>query len=227
MKKIIILIVLTFLISGCSSEYNLKITSDKIEENIDIVIDKSLIGSDAGNPDDPANPTEEDDQITPFLGETQYPFSDNSSKVYDKKVTEDEDNYYVHLNYDFLPSEYGNSKAISSCFENHEYTENKDFYEIKLSGNFYCLYADSLVIRLETPNIVEENNASQIEGTTYIWKIDQSNVRNTDISIKILKKTAWQQNLIYGIVGALILVCVIVALVVFNVFMKKESRNKI
>ena len=205
MKKIIGLFVLTLFISGCS-------TSDKIEENINIVVDKSLIGEDAGNPNDPVNPTESDDQITPFIKGDQYPFSNNTSQKYEKVVTEDKDNYYIQLNYSFLPSQYGNSTALSSCFEKHEFVENEKYYEIKLGGAFYCLYSDALTINLNTPNIVKENNAEQVNGDTYTWTINNQNVRNTDISIKIMKTTKWQQYLIYGIMIGVIVIVVIGAL---------------
>ncbi len=222
MKKVWLLFGLILLVSGCSSEYNLKVESDKISENMDIVIEKSMIEMNQAV----GNVVDSDDQLSPFIFGDISPFA-SGNDTYQKTVTEDDNYYYVNLKYDFSPSQYGESRAIQGCFENHEYVENSKFYEIKLSGSFYCLYSDSLAIRLNTPNVVEENNADQIDGDTYIWTIDKSNVQNTDISIKILKKTKWQQYLVYGIIGALILVCGIAIFVFMKIFTNKENRNKI
>ena len=134
MKKYIILLFLVFILSGCSSEYNLKVTSDKLEENIFMTIDKSMIDNEVISSE-----VEPDDQITPILKDDLYPMV-SSSKIYNKEVTEDENNYYVKLNYEFTPDTYKNATALNTCFENHEYINQKDFYyEKKKKNNLFQL----------------------------------------------------------------------------------------
>ena len=221
MKKYIILLFLVFILSGCSSEYNLKVTSDKLEEKIFMTIDKSMIDNEVISSE-----VEPDDQITPILKDDLYPMV-SSSKIYNKEVTEDENNYYVKLNYEFTPDTYKNATSLNTCFENHEYINQKDFYEIKLSGKFYCLYGDSMDINIDTPNIVKENNATTHSGDKYSWTINSSNVDNVDISIKILKKTKLANYITIALIGILLMTVVIGGLIISAKLSKRKNINEI
>lgn len=225
MRKIGLLIILTLILTGCSSQYNIKIESDKITENIDIVIDKSLI-PDYSDIKSDAN-ISPDDQITPFINGKQYPIFGQRSKVYNKKVTDDATNYYIKLNYVFRPEEYGNSYALKGCFENIEYESVADYYYIKLSGNFYCLYGNELEINVETPNVVKEENADSKSMSTYKWKIDKSNVNDVDITIKVLKKTKINYYMTWILLGVVGIILVIGGLVVFHKFSNRKNVNEI
>ena len=125
MKKYMILILFIFILSGCSSEYNLKVTSNGLEENIFLTIDKNMIDNEVIS-----NEVEPDDQITPFLVNDSYPLINSTSKIYQKEVTEDENNYYVKLNYKFTPKEYENSTGLNTCFENYEYRNEKNIMKL-------------------------------------------------------------------------------------------------
>ena len=207
MKKKMILFLLLLLLSGCSSEYNLKITSDNIEENIHLVIEKSAIENQVISDE-----VEPDDQITPFLEDDQYPIWGDYYHTYDKEVTEDDNNYYMEMNYTFKPDEYGNSTAIHKCFEKMEYINKEDYYEIKLGGTFYCLYGTTLEINVKTPNLVKKHNADKHKGNTYTWIINAENADDTNISIKVMKKTKFSHY------SAIVLVTTLLFIVAFGIF---------
>lgn len=218
MKKKFLLLFILIILSGCSSQYNIKITSDQIEENIYLEIDKSMIETYVSDEVEP------DDQIMPFINGKQYPFLGNYSKTYNKEVTEDDSYYYVALNYSFTPENYGESVAISGCFENYEYINDDDYYEINLSGSFYCLYGDSLEINISTPNVVDKNNAMSKSGDTYTWVIDSSNVDDVEISIKVLKQTKVSY---YGIRLFLGLFAIVVVMIAIFIFVKVSNRKNV
>lgn len=222
MKKYIILILSVFILSGCSSQYNLKITSDGIEENIYMEIDKSMIDNQVISSE-----VEPDDQITPFLTEDTSPFFNSTSKKYNKVVTEDENMYYVKMDYKFSSDNYKNSLALNTCFQNHEYVNHKDYYEIKLSGSFYCLYGDSTEIIVDTPNVVKEHNAENQSGNKYTWNITSSNSDNVNISIKVLKKTKMASYITTALLVILAAVIVIGILIIANKLSNRENLNKI
>ncbi len=222
MKKNVILILFVLILSGCSSEYNLKVTSDGLEENILLTIDKSMIDSEVISSE-----VEPDDQITPILTNDLYPLINSTSKIYQKEVTEDENNYYVKLNYKFTPKEYENSTGLNTCFQNYEYRNEKEYYEIKLNGKFYCLYGNSMDIKIDTPNVVKENNAEQNSGSVYTWTISHSNVDNVDISIKILKRTKFANYVTMGLLGVLLIAVIIGGLVISSKLSKRKDINEI
>ncbi len=220
-KNMIILLLSIIFLSGCSSQYNLKVTSDGIEENIFLEIDKSLIV------DTPiSSEVEPDDQITPFLTGDSYPLVSSTSKKYAKEVTGDASNYYVKLDYKFNSEEYKNSTVLNTCFQNHEYKNEKDYYEIKLSGTFYCLHNSPIEINVTTPNVVKENNAVK-KGNVYTWTIDDTNVDNVDISIKILKKTKVAHYLSMGLLAILVIVIVIGGIIISKKLSNRKDINEI
>ena len=108
MKRLFILLGIILLLSGCSSEYNVKITSDSISDDIYLTIDKSLIGKEQGfegGPDD-------DEPILPFIQQDQYVLINKTTSIYKKELKEDDNYYYLHLYTTFRPNEYGDSTAL-------------------------------------------------------------------------------------------------------------------
>lgn len=222
MKKNIMLLLFILILSGCSSKYDLKVTSDGLEENISIVIEKSMIDNQVISSE-----VEPDDQITPFIKNDSYPLINSTSKTYIKEVTEDNDNYYIKMNYKFNSEEYKNSLALNTCFEHYDYKNEKDYYEIKVSGKFYCLYGDSTEININTPNVVKENNADTNNGDNYTWVINNSNVDNVDISIKIMKQTKLFHYITVAFLVILVIIVLIGALIIYKKLSNRENINKV
>lgn len=226
MKKISLMITALLMLVGCSNEYNLTITNDKITEDINIVIPKSLL-TNYDNQSSERNPetyVEEDDQITPFLSNDQYALK---NKKYQKEVTEDNDNYYVNLNYEYKPEEFKEGRALSSCFENVTYENNNDYYLINLSGRFYCLYGEETVINVKTANVVEEENADEKKGNTYTWTINKDNVNDAKITLKVLKKTKVERYLLVGVLVATVSAVIIASVVMSQKIIDRKKTNEI
>lgn len=227
MKKVFFMILALLILCGCSSEYNLIIENDKITEDINIVIPKDYFPDysnvDPNNFVNPDEYVEPDDQLTPFLKNDQYAVGNNR---YIKEVTEDDKNYYVELNYTYTAEEFKNGRAVSRCFENATYENHDEYYLINLSGQFYCLYGEELVINVNTKNIVEDCNADKVSGNKYTWTINNDNVRNTNITLKVLKRTKTER---YAMIGSVIAIVAVIATVAFIVIRnitigKKENE---
>lgn len=215
MKKIILLI-LILLVSGCTTEYNLTIENNKFNENIKIDISKSLIDY---TPTIPG--VEKDDQITPLIENPVSAFFSTSNKNYDKKVEETENSYNINLKYNYTFDEFKGSNSINSCFENIE-MNGEDVYYINLNGNFYCLYSDSIDIKIKTNNEVIRHNADRKEGNTYIWNIHSGNSNNVDILFEVSKDIK-NKSIILEI--SIIIVLLIILGIVLKVIKKKNEEN--
>ena len=180
MKKIILLI-LIILVSGCTAEYNLTIENNKFKEDIKIGISKSLIDNEPTIPG-----VEKDDPLTPFIENPTSAFFSSSEKDYEKKVEENDSAYSINLKYDYTFDEFKGANSINSCFENIEMF-GEDVYYINSSGIFYCLYSDSIDIKIKTNNEVINHNADKKEGNTYIWNIHNGNANNVNILFEVSK----------------------------------------
>lgn len=218
-RKILILIILV-LLCGCSNEYTLKISNDKFKENINITIPKSMIPVltqeqiDAG--------IEIDDQVTPFVeGKTASLITND--KFYKKKSIEYDDYFNVQMDYTYNENEFKDANSINLCFEYPELDFSESYY-INLQGSFYCLYADSVDIKIETSNKVHFNNADEIQGNTYIWHIDESNSDYVDIKIEVDKGIS--TSTIFLIIVSCILI-IAVAFVGYKFYIRNKEKNTI
>lgn len=223
MKKIkIILIIACFILTGCSSEYNLEFSNDKIKEHIVATMSDSDVT------------TEQIDQVAsfedpsiPFINDDQYPFPNNYDIKYNKKVDKKANSTTVILDYEYSHEEFKNSRAYNSCFADKSFEETKKGYNLKFSGHFYCLYGDSVTINIKTNNEVISHNADKVSGNTYTWVINKDNAQDTNISINISKKSMYIKPIIYIVLGVVFLVLTIGAYIAYNKIKNRDSINEI
>ena len=215
MKKILLLFIF-FLVCGCSANYNLEIANNSFKENIDIRILKSEIPASTNN-----DGVEVDDQITPFINEQTPAFFKIKDKFYSKKVYEQDDHYNINLSYKYTFDEFKNAYSINSCFENIEIS-GEDIYYINLKGMFYCLYSDSVDIKIKTNNDVINHNADRREGNTYIWSIHNGNINNVNILFEVSKDIK-NKSIILEI--SIITILLIILGIVLKIVKKKNKEN--
>lgn len=221
-KKSILLFIIFTILTGCSSEYNIEFSNNKIKENIKV----DILDSDMPKKYDETIYSSSD-IITPFINNDQYPFFGNEEIIYNKNVSKNGNATHIELNYDYSHDEFLNSTVYRSCFENSEFVTNKKNYDLNFYGSFYCLYGEELVINIKTDNEVISNNADKVNGNVYTWIIDKENVDNVDIEMKISKHTVYYRKIVYGIVCILFIGLFIAGYVVYHKFKNRDSINDI
>ena len=99
MKKKMLVIMIIFLVTGCTANYNLTIKDDNFIESIDI-----------------STPVYNKDELTSLIENDQFVKSTLSSDViYEKNVTDDGNNVNVNLKHTYSLGEY-NESATNKCF---------------------------------------------------------------------------------------------------------------
>ena len=216
-KRLLILIALIFLITGCSTEYNVVIDDNYIKEEIVTTINDEDIPTQTE--EEKADEIELDDEITPFIKEDQYPFDDEHDK-YEKKVYRKDGETIVKLTYNYLYDEYTRSKAYS-CFDNHKISNVDGALDIEFSGGFYCLMGDSVTINLFTDKTVTETNADKVNGNKYTWLITDENADNASIVLKT-KSNVKTNNIMVFLISFLAVFLVIAVVLYLNSNKKKK-----
>ena len=122
-----------FILTGCGAKYQINITNDGIEEQIDF---ETLVTKDTSD-----NPLEMDYNSLDFIESIKLmdikALVNNDNEFYEKKITNDDDLYNIHFSYKYKGNDYVNSRVVNECFENHEIKFNDKKIYIHLSGNFY------------------------------------------------------------------------------------------
>lgn len=220
-RKIITLIILLLLVTGCTTDYNLTIEDDYITENIVATVPYT---SNNQSLKEKKAKIEADNQILPFLNNPQYVFEEKDGITYNKTIEKDNNNnYIVNLYYKYSFNDYLKSKAYNRCFqESYINKEKNGTIPVVLKGKFYCLYGDKINVNITSSRKVLGNNADQVNGNTYTWIIDSNNKDNTDIQILFSKeKISNPSNIV-----SLILVGILIIIIIIDINIVRNKRNQ-
>ena len=186
MKKIILLFMFTILLTGCSCDYELNISDDKVVENVDISLPYSM----------------DSDDRSKFL---EYTKIDNLAVVggldnpyYDMSARADNYGDVYNFNYSYDKEHpIKNARAMKSCFEKYKVEETSSYYMFVFRGEFKCKYKfDDVNITVKTNNEVPKHNSTDYDENkgVYRWKIDSS-MHQMLILNYLFKKTNTQKKL--------------------------------
>ena len=176
MKKFILLLIMTFLFTGCKCNYTLKI-DDKVSEEIEVVVPNSISDTKKNQVDNILK------DLNPIIDDYDHKYKYNVNKKFEGNSTI----YNLDTEYD----NYKDSTLLAQCFEHAVFEENDDYIIINASGKFGCLYDnDEIKINIKTDKYVSSNNANLVNKNTYTWKIDRSNRDDVSIKATIMKNMA-------------------------------------
>lgn len=216
--KIILLSISLVFVSGCVSKYELEIDGNEFSETVTTHIyagDREFDlyeGIESGN------------RIDAYVDRDVYPFFANYDYIYEKNVKKIDDYEQVELKYNYTDNEYKDSNAVNLCFENRNFNIEKNYYDIDLSGYFYCLYNnETLDIIIKTKNKVIDNNADEVIKNKYIWHITQDNFKDVSIKFQVSKKKEINNLYLYAIIS-LVIITLITVLILFLKIKKKNNE---
>lgn len=220
MKKIIFLLII-LLLTGCSANFNVEIKQNTIEQNIFIQannyeLDGTLLNTIAKN-------VYIDKQDTTVLGRFRLLNNKNDNPL----------NAFVSYNI----NDYDYDYSLYICYDNQNITYSNNILKIETSNYFNCFdkysILDDVNINVTTGYKVLENNADKVDGNTYTWNISKTNKKGIklvldttvdEIEEKEIKKEKINKNLIFIIIGILVLLGFST---VIYVYIKSNKNNKI
>ncbi|MEG0576918.1 MAG: hypothetical protein RR500_03610 [Bacilli bacterium] len=217
MKKILLLLSV-FLITGCSTKYNLEIKKDKLNEKIEINVPTNLS-------------TEKKDELEKIF-KNKIPTQTNTESldIENYKVNKEfnKNGYKYIMTHQFKTNEFYNHGLLNDCFETFQYKETKSSIAIRAQGEFKCLYDNkNIKVAIKTDNYVSSNNANKIEGNQYIWNIKKEKDNNIslvvskDIIVPKKGKTTIFDTIKNSIITILLIGSLIAGMLLINKIMKK------
>ena len=239
-KRIFILIIPLLFMTGCTCEYNLEIEGNKFKEEIKLIADSSEEISQF-NKKWEISTNKEDNTFGGDPSTTKNPI-DNP---YNYNLT----NNTLTFSYDFSQNEYKNSLAVSKCYNNLTVTNYQDSIVISTPSKTICLGnyppLNSIVINITTNKKVTSNNADNINGNTYTWKLNKTNATNKPINIVIdnsgndgvassassgssnTQKENNKKDYTMYIFSAILLIVVLLGYLVFNIIKRKNNNEDV
>lgn len=190
MKKIFMLIILLMvMVTGCvfkesefekdTIHYNLYI-GDYYTENITFTFSKDAYDIAREN----INSDYDSLEFILLVDNFSRPIHNNLHSFYEKNISRLRDAVEVKLSYDYIEKDFTNSNYMSTCFEKHTINDEDDYFEIHLSGEFYCLQNKVMTIEVESMYDKETSNGNKVDDK-YQWVIKPGMEKNTDIYYKV------------------------------------------
>lgn len=226
MKKIILVLFVLILLSGCTSTSNVIVSEEgKVTEEVILSENKSNFPSDSyvkNMIDNYLQLYEEDME--------GYNYEDISDKNYLKvRLSKKFDNICFYFN---------DSSFVKKALSNVSCKKVNNTYEIKADVNSLscegdCLegpLVDNIDFFLKLPNSAILENADEVENNTYAWHISGNDLNNINLIInnpnieKVHNKQESNKN-IYIIIGVIIFIIILILLFIIYL-VKKYKKNR-
>ena len=230
-KKILTLILLIFMVSGCSVEVNLDISDNKIKESNDITVLENAIYTKE------ILRTSFRDYIPIYASDLivdtvpDQPFSD--VLYYNKNTTDLGNGYRFNYSYDFDIDKYGDARTIKDGFRDYSYSYRNDIISLSTDNEGLIYFNDyplleEVTVNIKTDYLVEENNADSVNGNTYTWVFNKDSKKSIDIVID----TSKSGDRVLGIVNVSTVITIgvvigIVLVILVILLIRNKKNNKI
>lgn len=195
MKKIILLIVCIFTLTGCNVEYNLNIDKFNITESINLTSTTEDENEDISVYSKP---------IQAFLNTEDYSESTEEIEgVSYYKIEKDIFNnpHTMNINYKFLVNEFKKSNIANNAVSTFSVKDTNDTLQINSGTNIKAFNLNSGIDNLKVKITYDENiyelvksNADTTEGSSLIWNVTKETYKKSPISVELKKKGSKDNN---------------------------------
>lgn len=182
MKKILLLILVVFALTGCHATVNLDIDKNSVNEKISINASNMSEYSKVKNWNGFPLETNYDDFMDNYL-QTE---KTKKSGVRYYNVTSNDTTFNTIVSSSFTYSGYRNSTIAKNCFKYVNILEDGNKVIFSTSKGLLCSFYDFDLV-INTPYLVTSNNANSVntETNTYTWNVTKKNTSNFGVFFEI------------------------------------------
>lgn len=224
MKKNIYLVLILFLIAGCTSDYELKINPTSMEESINFTLkdndyDKAILINQIFTVTDVYydNDKEMGSHVIKVLKEEKFHPTYLTEDFYTKEINKDK----INLSYTYKNDSYEGSNIFNFCFGDVYYDSTDDYYVLNGYNSFKCLLKDEMKFTITTDYRVINSNADKIIGNNYIWYFNKENNMDHDLYIQISKKYKQKKLDIFPIITVAVAILLLLS---YKIFIKDKNH---
>ena len=215
MKKVFILLVMLFIITGCDANYNLTFEDGVFTEDIEIKEEKNSSGNELFG-------------IMSLKDNKELAKIDDNN-YYNYTFSSDDKNNILRLNFKYDNISLEKSLVYQNCFKYKNFIDGKNYYYIKLEGDMICENLNSSDIIFKTDKKVFMDNADEKdeEKGIYKWNNFKSGTIyfqvSKDIKIDEAKESKKPKELIPWFVK--VIISVVIIGVIFILIRKIKERE--
>lgn len=176
-KKNLTLLLILFLLTGCSANTNIYLYDDYILEDITV--------SDSINEYtfDSTGDVNADIRDTINMFENNYTY-------YDTKEYSDNNNIIKNYKYEMTYDNWNDFSTLKKCYEDAKIYDSGDKIIVKTSNEYLCgefYNVKNVLLTINTDLNLINTNADIINNNQYMWEINESNYLNHPINLELKK----------------------------------------
>jgi len=219
MKKYLMLLIIIFLMTGCSGKYEIEIYNDKVIEKTTALYNKENVSK------DPYEHTLDvalkyDDNGDFLMYETKKNITDG------KKVGVELTN-----NYESLEDFKNYSQIINRCYNANNITDINNIITLKTSNEFTCFdkieELEEVTVVIKSNHKLKSTNADKKQGAAYYWYINKDNYKEKPISLVLYSnKKVWYYDVLKKLVLIIFVISgtLLVAFTAYKLYKKNEEN---
>ena len=223
MKKIKLLCIigLLILVSGCDATYHIEIVNDRVVENSTYIFAP-------GNSMEPPL-----DQANEYL----YEYFENSDILYSRNYQNLSSGYGITSNNEYSLEEYiDESQVLRSCYVATNFNQTDEYITLKTTDQFQCFDdfegLERVNLTIKTNHKIKEHNADEVNGFEYTWNITKENSENKPIILQMYSDKYvfnydgkfWERLLKIVAIVAIIVIGVVIGVMMILSKMKKANK---
>lgn len=217
MKKIIILLITGFLLTGCNATYEINITNDKIYDTIKIFTDSQNVQN-ASNA--------KTEEFSNKIGDWERGYDYYKRELY---TTNDSKTGYQYT-YDFTYEEYDAMSQLRKCYQDFDFNTG-DTITLKTSKEFLCSTyypdIDNIKITINSDFQITSSNADTQSKNSHTWIITKENYKNKPIIFTIDKNNKASNEKQESTLNFKIIFTYIIFIILIIIFViRKKSEKK-
>lgn len=178
-RKIILIIILLILSTGCTFRYEIEIIDDEVTEKRTMLINNSEI---------------ENNDIKGTISKkiSKYSINDDMMIAPSTKIIKETNvsGYQTITNYKL--SDYKNSDILNMCYTSYNVIKEDSKIYLTTGRKFTCFDTleelESVEVIFKTNHEVVKQNADKVEDNKYTWYITKDNATNKPINIELSEK---------------------------------------
>ena len=227
MKKIILIFLSIILLSGCDINYNIDISNNKINTDLDLSVSETDYKNYNDNQEEKLSAT-----LYEYFDEREIlAFDDmNYKDFHNKKVSKNGRSLDINYTYKYTYLDFYKSSMLNTCFEDFIVLNEDNYFYVKAFGKFNCYYDDTK-INIKTDRKVINSNHDSYKDGVYTWNIDRDKSNNVNIIFQVDKENHFVEedssNKNNSGIDLLTIVGIILgigALVILGIIMKKQDK---
>lgn len=233
--KLILIIMVMFLLSGCEANYSLYIDKDVFNETTTVLANSGEL-----NTYDSQTYLTMKQKIDLYykkyvdiVYQNPYynPYLDDPQKginYYNKELINNGKGYGFKYSYNFNKENYLNSNIINTFFKNNNSVLNDNKYILNVyTFNGFERYNDltQVTINITTDLEVKKSNADSVYDNVYTWTITKDDALNKKIYLELVNINKLDKKTENKIIIIIILLIFIVGLLSYAILNKKRLKN--